>query len=62
MASRSPALAAIHLLTVNGLIALAGALFYILIERSSLALRHRLMPGRTQAPSPLREPLFRKPN
>jgi len=44
------------------LIAVAGALFYILIERSSLALRHRLMPGRTHAPSPLRTPLLRKRN
>jgi len=62
MAGRSASLAAIHLLTVSALIAVAGALFYILIERSSLALRHRLMPGRTHAPSPLRTSLLRKRN
>jgi peptidoglycan/LPS O-acetylase OafA/YrhL len=61
-AGRSPSLAAIHLLTVSLLITVAGALFYVLIERSSLALRHRLMPGRTHAPSPLRAPLLRKRN
>jgi peptidoglycan/LPS O-acetylase OafA/YrhL len=61
-ASRSSFLAAIHLLTVSALIAVAGALFYIVVERSSLALRHRLMPGRTHAPSPLRMPLLRKRN
>src|SRR3989440_10510266 len=59
---RSPFLAAIHLVTVSVAIAVAGALFYILIERSSLALRHRLMPGRTHAPSPLRALLWRKRN
>jgi peptidoglycan/LPS O-acetylase OafA/YrhL len=59
-AGRSPFLAAIHLLTVSALITAAGALFYLLVERSSLALRHRLMPGRTHARSPLRMPLLRK--
>lgn len=60
--SRWPALGAIHLLTAGVFIAFAGALFYTLIELPSLALRHRLMPGRTHAPSPLRAPLLRREN
>ena len=52
---RMPSPLVVRFALIVGAFAVAGAAFYWLVEIPSLAVRHRLMPGRTHERSPLRD-------